>query len=193
MRSLALTLLAASAARAQQVPVEGNPKSAVRVIVYEDLQCPDCAVFRSMMDQTLLPRFKATVAFEHRDFPLAKHVWARKAAIVARYFVGISPALALEFRQTTFAHIQEIGRDGFNAHVEAFARAHKIDAAAAFACLKDEKLAAAVESDYQEGVARGIAHTPTVLVDGEPFIESFPVEDVVKSIERALKANGQIQ
>ena len=196
MKYLAVTLAAAAAilspqARAQSVPVEGNPKSAVRVIIYEDLQCPDCAVFRATLDDTLLPRFKSTVAFEHRDFPLAKHVWARKAAIAARYFASVSPELSLEFRRTTMGHIQQIGKDGFDAHLETFAKAHKIDPAAVTGALNDPKLAAAVQSDFDDGVARGIAHTPTVFVDGEPFIETFPVEDVVKSIERALKAASE--
>jgi hypothetical protein len=30
--------------------VEGNAASRVRVIIYEDLQCPDCATFRKALD-----------------------------------------------------------------------------------------------------------------------------------------------
>lgn len=171
---------------AQKPLIEGDPSSSVRVVVYEDLQCPDCAVFRDMMDQTLLPQFRATVAFEHRDFPLAKHAWARKASIAARYFATISPETAIEFRRVTMAHLREITADTFNDHLAAFARGHHVDPEKALAALDDAQLAAAVEADFQEGVARGIAHTPTVLVNGEPFIESFPVEDVAKSISRAL-------
>jgi protein-disulfide isomerase len=170
----------------QNVPVEGNGGSAVRVVIYEDLQCPDCAVFREMMDKTLLPQFGSKVAFEHRDFPLAKHAYARKEAIVARFFSGISAETGLEFRRTCFAHIEEVKAGGFNDLVTKFAMTHKIDPAKAFAALEDEKIQAAVEADFQDGVARGIAHTPTVIVDGEPFIESFPVEDVAKRIERAV-------
>jgi protein-disulfide isomerase len=140
-----------------------------------------------MMDRTLLPRFGATVAFEHRDFPLAKHAWARKASIAARYFATLSPEIAVEFRRKTMAHLRDIKADTFNDHVAAFARAHDIDPEKALAALNDPQLAAAVEADFQDGVARGIAHTPTVIVDGEPFIESFPVEDVAKSIGRALE------
>jgi protein-disulfide isomerase len=190
MRLVAALALAAAVAAAQQVPVEGNPKSSVRVIIYEDLQCPDCAVFRAALDSTLLPKFRSSVAFEHHDFPLAKHVWARKAAVAGRYFATVSPELSLEFRRITMAHIADIGKDGFDRHLENFSRAHNVDPAAVTAALADPKLAAAVESDYQDGVARGIAHTPTVFVDGEPFIESFPIEDVIKSIERALKEQG---
>jgi protein-disulfide isomerase len=186
MKPVVLMATAASALLAQKPLVEGNSASPVRVIVYEDLQCPDCADFRKMMDQALLPRFKSTVAFEHRDFPLAKHDWAKKAAIAARFFATVSPEAAVEFRQTMMAHQPEITLATFNAHVSTFARAHKIDPAKAMAALEDPALVAAVDKDYQDGVARGIARTPTVLVNGEPFIETFPVEEVIKSIERGL-------
>jgi protein-disulfide isomerase len=176
---------------AQRRLIEGNPSSSVRVIVYEDLQCPDCAVFREMMDKTLLPQFGAKVAFEHHDFPLAKHAWARKASIAARYLTTISPEVAVEFRRTTMAHLGEIKADTFNDHLTAFARAHGIDPDKALAALNDPQLAAAVEADFQDGVARGIAHTPTVIVNGEPFIESFPVEDIAKSITKALAEGKQ--
>jgi protein-disulfide isomerase len=57
------------------------------------------------------------------------------------------------------------------------------------ASLDDARLAALVEEDYQEGVARGIAHTPTVLVNGRPFVETFAVEDVAKAIDAELAAS----
>ncbi len=172
---------------AQQHLVEGNASSPVRVLVFEDLQCPDCANFRAEMDKELLPRFAKSVAFEHRDFPLAKHAWARKASIAARFFGTVSPEVAIEFRKTTMAHLREIKPETFNQHVSDFAKTHKIDPARAIAALDDPTFAAEVEKDYQDGLARGIAHTPTVLVDGEPFIERFPIADVIKSIESALK------
>jgi protein-disulfide isomerase len=57
------------------------------------------------------------------------------------------------------------------------------------ASLDDARLAALVEEDYQEGVARGIAHTPTVLVNRRPFVETFAVEDVAKAIDAELAAS----
>ena len=36
--------------------------------------------------------------------------------------------------------------------------------------------------------ARGVARTPTVLVNGDPYIETFPVADVMKAIDRELAA-----
>ena len=191
MKTIALLVAAASALLAQPPLIEGNSASPVRVIVYEDLQCPDCANFRVEMEKVLLPRFAKTVAFEHRDFPLAKHAWARKASIAARFFASVTPEIGLEFRRETMAHLREIKPEAFNEHVAAFARAHNVDASKAVAALEDSTIAAAVEADYQDGVARGVAHTPTVLVDGEPFVERFPIEDVIKSIEKALKASAK--
>lgn len=80
---LLLALVASTAGLPAQPLVEGLPESRVRVLIYEDLQCPDCAAFRRMMDEKILPRYASEVAFVHRDFPLAKHAWARKAAVAA--------------------------------------------------------------------------------------------------------------
>jgi len=185
---LAAALALTSTFAADQHLTEGAAQSPVQVIIFEDLQCPDCADFRKMLDETLLPRFGSTVRFEHRDFPLAKHAWARKAAIAARFFEETKPGLGLTYRKYSFSHLAEIHSEDFNDHLAEFAKAHGVDPKKALAALSDERLEALVEQDYQDGVARGIAHTPTVLVNGRPFVETFPVEDVAKAIESELAA-----
>jgi len=185
MKQFAFLFLAALSLSAQGL-VEGNVSSSVRVVVYEDLQCPDCADFRKMMDQDLLPKYKTTVAFEHRDFPLPKHNWAKRAAISARFFETVSPDTAIEFRKNTMSKQAGINDANYKEYLEAFAKAHKVDPAKAVAALEDAKLIQLVEQGYREGVARGVAHTPTVLVNGEPFIETFPLADVIKAIDREL-------
>ena len=168
--------------------MEGNPASSVRVLIYEDLQCPDCADFRKMLDTQLLPKYKGTVAFEHRDFPLLKHAWARQAAIASRYFETVSPELAVDFRKATMAAQSKILPENFYTHLADFAATHKVDPAAAVMALENPALQARVEADYQEGVARGIARTPTVLVNGHPFIETFSAAAIIKAIDQELKA-----
>ena len=166
--------------------VEGAAQSPVRVLIYEDLQCPDCAAFRTMLDNQLLPRYAATVRFEHRDFPLAKHAWARRAAIAARFFEEVQSGLGLAYRKYAMAHQTEITPDNFNQQLSSFAKQHGLDPARALAALNDPRLADLVEKDYQEGVARGISHTPTVLVNGRPFVETFPVQDVAAALDAEL-------
>jgi protein-disulfide isomerase len=187
-RTVAALLFAAASVMAQERVVEGNPKSAVRVITYEDLQCSDCAVWRKMMDEKVLPKYSGTVAFEHRDFPLPKHPWAKPASIAARYFDSVSPKVGIEFRQWAMANQTSITPETFDAKLSEWAKSHGQDPAKAVAALKDAALTKAVQEDYEEGVARGVARTPTVFVNGEPFIETFTVEEISKGIDAALAA-----
>lgn len=168
--------------------VEGHAASAVRVVAYENLQCGDCQTYRLMLDSTLLPRFGAAVAFEHRDFPLPKHNWARLAAAAARYFDSLDPAQGIEFRRRTLAQVKQLGVDTFLAHVSAFAADHGHAAATAIGAIGNPQWNAAVEADYQEGVARGVVKTPTVYVGQRAFIEIFTEAELSAAIEEALAA-----
>lgn len=171
---------------AQKPIVEGRPDSPVRAVIYEDLQCPDCAAFRRMMDEKLLPKYAATVAFVHRDFPLAKHAWARRAAIATRFFTDRKPELGLEYRRYTMATQEATSDANFNTRMADFAKAHDIDPEAAIAALSNAHYAELVEQDYQDGVSRGVVHTPTVFVNGKPFVETFSFEEISKGIDQAL-------
>lgn len=182
---LAAIVLALAAGAA--LPVEGNPESRVKVIVYEDLQCPDCAAYRQMMDQRLLPKFGSQVAFVHKDFPLAKHAWARMAAVAGRHFAAVGPEIGVRFRQHVMANLRSITVDNFRDKIAAFAKAQGADPDAALKALDNADYAAQVERDFQEGVARGVAKTPTVFVNGRPFIETFRFEDLAAAIEQALQ------
>jgi len=188
-----LSALLCATALAQPQPgrlVEGKADSRVRVVIYEDLQCPDCAAFRQMLDEKLLPKYGAKVAFEHYDFPLAKHAWARPASIASRYFQTLGTEKASLWRSETMASLREIKSIGFPAWLEKFCQKHNLDLAKAKAALDDPALAALVEADFQDGVARGIARTPTALVNGEPFIETFTFEQISQGIDNALKEYG---
>jgi protein-disulfide isomerase len=174
---------------AEQHLMEGAAESPVRVLIYEDLQCPDSAAFRTMLDNQLLPHYAATVRFEHRDFPLAKHPWARKAAIVARFFEAAQPGLGTTYRKYALANLRDINLTNFNAVLSQFAAGHGVNPDKAVAALSDPGLAALVDKDYQEGAARGIARTPTILVNGTPFIETFTFEEISKAIDAELAAS----
>jgi protein-disulfide isomerase len=187
---IATTLMLHAALAAPPRLVEGKPDSPVRVVIYEDLACSDCAVFRRMMDEHLLPKYGAKVAFEHRDFPLVKHPWARPAAIAGRFFEQTNAELAVRWRREVLNDRRKITPESLPDYLQAFAKRNGVDGAKALAALHDAQLQASVERDYQEGVARGIARTPTVLVNGEPYIETFALEEISKGIDAALKENG---
>jgi len=125
-KRLGAALLLSGIGLAAQGLVEGHAGSPVRVIIYEDLQCPDCANFRVMLDKQILPKYGDRVEFVHRDFPLAKHAWARRAAIAARFFTEKDPQLGLEYRRHTMATHSETTADNFKDRVAEFARQHGV-------------------------------------------------------------------
>jgi protein-disulfide isomerase len=178
-------------AASQETVVEGTKTSPVRVVAYEDLQCGDCAAYRVMLDEKLLPKYASSVAFEHREFPLPKHSWARPAAVSARYFGAIHPDLGIVFRRFCLEVRNEVAPEAFPEAVRDFATRNGADPAKAVAALDDVALQNQVEQEYREGVARGVSRTPTVFVNGEPFIETFTYEEISKGIDAALAAAGK--
>ena len=168
--------------------LEGNTQSPVRVVIFEDLQCSDCAKLRVMLDTQLLPKYGRAVAFEHRDFPLAKHSWSRRGAMAARYFDSQNPTVGVEFRRQALANLDKIEAEDLASWIASFARQYAVDPVKAVASMSSASLAAQVEKDLAEGVARGVAKTPTVFVDDEPFVETFTFEAISHAIEAALAA-----
>lgn len=160
----------------EQRLVEGNPESAVRVVVYEDLQCGDCRALRTVLDRIVLPRYGARAAVEHRDFPLPKHSWARAAAVAARHFARQSVETGLAFRRYAMENLHVITLESLNEHLAQFGGAP----------LADAGLHELVQADCREGIARGVVKTPTVFVNGAPFVERFPIEALAAAIEHAI-------
>jgi protein-disulfide isomerase len=157
MHLFLLLLLAAGPA------VEGNPKSPLRVLIFEDLQSADCAKLRLLLDEQLLVKYGAAVAFEHHDFP--RQPLSRKAAMAARYFDIQNPNVGLEFRRQVLASTAK--EEDFSTWVAGFARQFAIDAVKAVAAMRSPSIEAALDKDVADAVERGVTKTPTVFVNGK--------------------------
>jgi protein-disulfide isomerase len=166
--------------------VEGNPASPVKVVIYEDLQCGDCLNFRQLLDGKLLPKYGTRVAFVHRDFPLAKHDWARPAAIASRWVQDQNPALAIVFRREIMSEQDHITIANLKPWIVEFAVRNDLDPKGMLHSLEDPRLNAMVDQDYQGGVARGLTRTPTVIVGGQKLVETIIYEDVARALDTEL-------
>src|SRR5271157_4724980 len=87
---LAILLLAAALAWAGDTSVLRPPKgSKVALLVFEDLQCPDCARAAPLLHEAAK---KYNVPLVQYDFPLPMHNWSFEAAVNARYFDSLPTA-----------------------------------------------------------------------------------------------------
>jgi protein-disulfide isomerase len=166
--------------------VEGNPASPVKVLIYDDLQCGDCARFRVMLDERVLPKYGAKVAFIHRDFPLGKHDWARPAAVAARWVWDQDHTDGITIRRELLAEQDHITLRSLNGWLLNFAARNHLDQKGIIDSLTDPKFNTLVDQDRQAAVARGVERTPTVYVGGVSLVETILYEDLARALDEAL-------
>ena len=171
--AFAFLLMLAFAASAQEVnPALRPPKGAqVAIVVFEDLQCPDCRRAAPLLEEAS-KTYKIPIVIH--DFPLPMHNWSFQAAVIARYFDARSRQMGREFRNYIYEHQPEITPDNLRQFAERFAQEHKVDLP--FVVDPQGKLAAEITADRDLGQRVGIEHTPTIYVvsnkrQGKPFVE----------------------
>jgi len=183
---LLLLTAIASAQAATNAVVEGNPAGAVKVTIYEDLQCDYCQTLRTMLDEKLLPRYGKQVEFIHRDMPLGRHDWARTAAMAARWVYEQDPHLGIVFRRELLAEQEHVTKATLKPWVIEFAGRNKLSEQGIVAALTDPRLAAIVDQDIQLAMSRGIKKLPAVYVAGQSFEETIVFDDVARVIDQEL-------
>jgi protein-disulfide isomerase len=129
------------------------------VVVFEDLQCPDCA---RAHPQLLAMAKSNDVPFVIHDFPITRHAWAFPAAILARWFTLQSPELGMGFRSYVFEHQREIRPENLRAAAETYASEHGLTLPPDVD--PEGKLMAAVQADFDLGRRIGLEYVPLMFV-----------------------------
>ncbi len=199
---LVLAVCGTLALRAQTTSEVLRPPQGAKVaiVVFEDLECPDCARAAPLV-QEAAKTYKIPVV--RYDFPLPMHLWSFDAAVLARFFSSKSPALGVDFREYIFQHQQEITgtnppdetgqKQRLRAAAEKFAQERKI--ALPFVVDPQNKFANAVRADRDLGIRIGIQHTPTLYVvnnsrTGRPFIEVVDRSQLFQLIDQMKSEAG---
>jgi protein-disulfide isomerase len=158
---------------AQDVPEALRPPKGAQValVVFEDLQCPQCGRTAPLLTQAART-YK--IPLVRHDFPLPMHNWSFDAALLARYFDTHSKEIGNAFRETVFAHQLEINPQNLRGFAEKFAAEHKIGLP--FVVDPEGKLAALIRADKDLGTSLHLEHTPTIWVvsskrTGKPYVE----------------------
>lgn len=156
---------------ATQRALRPPPGASVALVVFEDLQCPDCKRAAPLLAEAART-YK--IPLVRHDFPLPKHNWSFDAAVFARFFDTRSSKMGDEFRAYIFQNQEQITRENLRPYAERFAAERKV--ALPFAVDPRGDLAKKVKADYALGQAINIQHTPTIYVvsnkeSGTPFVE----------------------
>jgi protein-disulfide isomerase len=169
-------------------PVLRPPKgSQVAIVVFEDLQCPQCR----RVAPTLKEASKTyKIPLVRHDFPLPMHNWSYEAAVMARYFDETSKTLGNEFRDYIFDNQLEVNPQNLRSYGEKFAAEHKM--ALPFVIDPQGKLAAEVNADRDIGKAIKLDHTPSVFIVSsrnpqKPYVEMKEINQLYALIDAMMK------
>src|SRR6266550_4428751 len=161
--------------------------SQLALVVFEDLQCPQCRRAAPLVEQAA-KTYKIPVV--RHDFPLPLHNWSFQAAVMAHYFDSHSKQLGNDFRDYIFQHQLEINPGNLRSFAEKIAADHKVDLPFVFD--PQGKLAAEVNADRDLGNRIGIHQTPTIyVVSGKPQANPPYVE--VTDIGKLFQTNASSQ
>jgi len=175
------------------------PGAKVAIVMFEDLECPDCSrAYPMVWDAANAHKIPVVL----HDFPLPRHNWSFEAAVWARYFDQTSIALGNEFRKYIYANQVQISKENLQQWVQKFGQQN--NAAVPFVKDPEGKLAEKVKADYVLGQRIGVEHTPTIWVVGnsgvsQPLVEEVKdraqlnqmIEDMLKKARPAQKTSTQ--
>jgi len=164
--------------------------SKVAIIVFEDLECPDCARAAPLLHEAAKTYNIPLVQY---DFPLPMHPWSFDAAVNARYFDTKSKQVGDEYRLYIFQNQTYITKQNLRGYTERFAEQHKV--ALPFVIDPSGELAAKVKADRDLGQRIPLDHTPTIYVvsdtaRGRPFVEVVDRTQLYQLIEQVMKDAG---
>lgn len=169
-------------------PALRPPKGAqVAIVVFEDLQCPQCKRVSPLLEQAS-KTYK--IPLVRHDFPLPMHNWSYDAAVMARYFDETSKTLGNEFRDYIFSNQLEINPQNLRSYADKFAGAHKTGLP--FVIDPQGKLAGEVNADRDIGKAIKLDHTPSVFIVStrdpqRPYVEMKDSSQLYSLIDAVMK------
>jgi protein-disulfide isomerase len=193
LTTAAVLLLGSTLAWSADTSMLRPPKgSKVAIIVFEDLECPQCAKAAPLVHEAAK---KYNIALVQYDFPLRQHPWSMEAAVNARYFDTKSLKLGDDYRLYIFANQLGITKQNLRGITEKWAEDHKLTLP--FVVDPSGELTAKVEADRSIGGRIPLDHTPTIYIvsdtgHGTSVVEVPDVTQLYQTIDGVVKTTAAV-
>ncbi|HEY6233389.1 MAG TPA: thioredoxin domain-containing protein [Pyrinomonadaceae bacterium] len=163
-------------------PTRGDPNAAVTIVEFTDFQCPSCAAMQPILDE-VQKIYGNKVKLVVRDYPLAMHANARKAAEAAN--AANAQGKFFEYTALLFKRQDALDVDS----LKKYASELGLDRARFDAALDGGKYAAEVKHDMDDGDMYGVDSTPAIFVNGMVLTE-MSMEALRALIDKGLAGAG---
>ena len=159
-------------------PARGDAKAPVTIVEFTDFQCPSCAALQPVLEE-VLKSYGNKVRLVVRDFPLARHENARKAAEAAN--AANAQGKFFEYTALLFKRQDKLDLPS----LKKYATELGLNRARFDLELDDGRYAAEVKHDMDDGEMYGVDSTPAVFVNGVALRE-MSVDALRALIDRGL-------
>jgi protein-disulfide isomerase len=172
--------MAADAGLSHTDHIRGAHDAAVTIVEYGDFECPNCKQ-AAPAAALLLKRFAGRICLVYRHFPLAE---VHPHALIAAESSEAAGAQGKfwEMHDLLFEH----QRDLTLPRLRELAEELGLDARRFATDLRDHVHMPRVRSDEARGRAVGVRSTPTFFVNGTICDVSFGVQELERTVEKAL-------
>lgn len=166
-----------------RAPMVGSKNAAVKLVVWEDLQCPHCAAMAPIIQATE-QQFGDRIAVYYKMFPLASHTRAREAAIAAiaankqGKFLSMTDLI---FEQQHLINTQMI---------EEWARTVDLDMTKFRADIASSEIAEQVDADKAEAEAADLKFVPEIFINGRLFQGIIDEEGLKDAVQEELDVSA---
>ena len=163
-------------------PIRGPVDAPILLVEFSDFQCPFCQRATGTLEE-LADRYEDQIQFVYKDYPLAVHPEAFKAAEAGN--CAHEQGMFWELHDKMF-----VSQDALDVpSLTTYASELGLDATAFSTCLDEGRYTQRVQHDLQLGQLYGVSSTPTVFINGRPVMGAAPIETFEQIIREELAAS----
>jgi protein-disulfide isomerase len=173
----------------------GDPSAPVKVVVYEDFQCPVCRNYTETIEPQIIQNDVVTgkVYYQFKQFPFIDTNSTTKESHQAANasMCAADQGKFWEYHDMLFVNWNGENQGSFsNKRLAAFAQDLGLNMNEFNTCFQNNTFKDQINKDYAEGVAAGVTGTPSIFVDGkivQPSPNTVPsYSDIQKAIDAAM-------
>lgn len=166
---------------------KGSATPKVSFVEYSDFQCPACGAYHPLLEE-MYAKYKDSISFTYRHFPLPQHQNALPAAYAAEAAGAQGKFWEMaDMLFTNQAEWSEVANAG--AIFEGYAQKLGLDIAKYKIDIASDTTKAHVEASKKSGTLSALDHTPTFFINGKIIANPQSKEELFADIDSAIASS----
>ena len=174
-------------------PYIGSPDAEVKMVSYEDFECPFCSEYNQNAYPQIVENFvqSGQVQYFYSNLPLRIHPWAEPSAIASECALNQDAEAFWTFKKGFFDNQEALGNaynsGNFDESMYRWAEQTGLNVEQFRTCYDNEEELSEVNQDKREASDNGAQATPSIFVNGELVQGAQPYTRFETAINDALQ------